>query len=114
MKKNTYFAFAIFLGLSIVLGGACNSTKTPTASKKVETERIISLNGAITEVLFDLGLGEQIVGIDVTSVYPEETASIANLGHISQINVEAVLQLNPSVLLVEDEPLARKNLAGTC
>ena len=33
--------------------------------------RIVSIGGAITEILYALGLEERIVGIDTTSLYPQ-------------------------------------------
>lgn len=71
--------------------------------------RIISLSGFLTEVLFDLGYGDRIVGRDVTSSYPPAAADIANLGHITQLNVEAILALSPDYVLVEESQLAQQN-----
>ncbi|MDH3463017.1 MAG: hemin ABC transporter substrate-binding protein, partial [Acidimicrobiia bacterium] len=39
-----------------------------------DTSRIVSLNGDITEVIFALGLGANVVGVDVTTTYPSEAA----------------------------------------
>ncbi|MCB0629391.1 MAG: ABC transporter substrate-binding protein [Saprospiraceae bacterium] len=76
--------------------GTESSPQLPAREK-----RIISLSGMLTEVLFDLGHGGQIVGTDVTSTYPKSTDDIPKLGHISQLNAEAILQLQPDVLFVE-------------
>lgn len=63
--------------------------------------RIISLSGFLTEVLYEVGLGDQLVGTDITSTYPEAVESLPKLGHISQLNAEAILALQPEVILVE-------------
>ena len=63
------------------------------------------MSGFLTEVLHDLGHGGGIVGRDVTSTYPENMAEIPNLGHISQLNIEAVLQLQPNFIFVEESQL---------
>jgi iron complex transport system substrate-binding protein len=69
------------------------------------SKRIVSLSGFLTEVLFDLGYGKDIIGVDITSMYPSATDSITKLGHISQLNVEALLNLQPDLVFVEEEQL---------
>ncbi|MEM1214501.1 MAG: ABC transporter substrate-binding protein [Bacteroidota bacterium] len=64
--------------------------------------RVISLSGAITDVLVTLGQADALVGRDVTSTYPAETtAEIPSLGHVSQLNAEAILALRPEIIFVE-------------
>jgi iron complex transport system substrate-binding protein len=35
-----------------------------------DVSRIVSLNGDLTEIIFALGLGDNVVGVDVTTTYP--------------------------------------------
>lgn len=95
----------LLLVLSAVLPGCSSSHGEMGASKQVvdtaADKRIISLSGLLTEVLYELGYGPQLVGVDVTSTYPASTDAIPKLGHISQLNAEAVLQLQPDVIFVE-------------
>ena len=95
----------ILLFLTIIIFAACQNE--PAADNSVEAKRIISLSGFLTEVLFDLGYGEQIVGTDITSAYPIETDSIPKLGHISQLNAEAILALKPDYIFVEKSQMNR-------
>ncbi len=86
---------------------ACKSEsatqKAEAASDNTACKRLVSLDGAITEALFELELGKCIVGVDVTSTYPAEgLANAAHLGHVSRLNAEAILQLKPDLLLVID------------
>ncbi len=90
----------ILLLLIAIAFTACQ-TETADSNDTKESKRIISLSGFLTEVLFDLGYGDQIVGADITSVYPTETDSIPKLGHISQLNAEAILALKPDFIFVE-------------
>jgi iron complex transport system substrate-binding protein len=95
----------ILLFLTIIIFTACQNE--PIADDSAEAKRIISLSGFLTEVLFDLGYGEQIVGTDITSAYPSETDSIPKLGHISQLNAEAILALKPDYIFVEQSQINR-------
>ena len=66
----------------------------------VDTENlaIISTAASVTETLFALGCGDQIVGVDVYSTYPEETADIEKVGDYSGFDVEKIISLNPTVV----------------
>jgi iron complex transport system substrate-binding protein len=57
------------------------------------------MNGAISEMLCDLGLEEQIVGVDVTSTYPHSLQSKPRIGHNRNISAEGVLALSPTLVL---------------
>lgn len=62
-------------------------------------ERIVSLNGSITEILAELDQTDNIVGVDVTSTYPESVKEKAqDLGHATKISVESILALQPTTL----------------
>lgn len=78
------------------------ATSSPQTPQKVE-QRIISLSGTLTEVLYTAGLQNNIIAVDITSTYPEAARSIENLGHISQINTEGILSLQPTLIVVEAE-----------
>lgn len=65
-----------------------------------DTSRIVALNGGITETLFALGLGDSIVGRDVSSDLPEaERIEVVTQGH--DVSPEGVLALNPSLILAD-------------
>ncbi len=94
-------ALATAIGLALP---ACNenakAASSPDKEASASCPRLISLDGAITEVLFELGHGACLAGIDVTSTYPGESLKqVAQLGHVSRLNAEAVLQLKPELIL---------------
>jgi len=62
-------------------------------------QRIVSLNGAVSEMLCALGLGGSIVGVDVTSNYPASLQQKTKVGHNRTISVEGVLALRPTLVL---------------
>lgn len=64
------------------------------------TSRIVSVGGAITEILYALGLQDRIVGIDSTSLYPPQAlGEKPNVGYMRQLSAEGVLGLNPQLIL---------------
>lgn len=64
-----------------------------------DTSRIVSLTGDLTEIIFALGLGEQVVAIDVTTTYPEEAIELPVIGFAQQLAAEPVLAFEPTLVL---------------
>ncbi|MHC2565054.1 heme/hemin ABC transporter substrate-binding protein [Bradyrhizobium liaoningense] len=62
--------------------------------------RTVSIGGAITEILYALGLESRLVGVDTTSLYPPAALrDKPNVGYMRQISAEGVLGLNPTLIL---------------
>ena len=58
--------------------------------------RIISVGGAITEILYELGLGDFLVAIDTSSNYPLKTKILPNIGYARTISMEGLLSMSPT------------------
>lgn len=70
-----------------------------------DTSRIVSLNGDITEIIFELGLGDSVVAIDVTTTYPETAAALPPVGFAQQLAAEPVIGFQPT-LVIGDQQVA--------
>lgn len=62
------------------------------------TQKFISLSPAATEILFALGLGEQIIGDTTFCDYPEAAKSIPKVGTFSDPNIEKIISLKPDII----------------
>lgn len=60
--------------------------------------RVISLAPSTTEILFALGLDEEIVGVSQFCNYPKEAAKKEKAGTFSQPNIEKILWLKPDII----------------
>ncbi|NAW51702.1 ABC transporter substrate-binding protein [Elizabethkingia argentiflava] len=70
-------------------------------------DRIISLSGGITEVVSALGHENSIVGVDITSTYPQTLKGKAKeLGHVRSMTIEPIMALNPSLILASDKDIS--------
>ena len=77
------------------------SVETPT-----ESQKIVSLNGAITEIAVALGYEKEIIGVDVTSTFPESVKSTAtDLGHVRSISIESIVALQPTIILATEKDM---------
>jgi iron complex transport system substrate-binding protein len=82
--------------LAMMLAVFVISTK---ASEQVpDNQKIISLNGTVSEILAGLGLEHNIIGTDVTSNYPESLKSKPKVGHNRNISAEGIIALQPDVV----------------
>lgn len=70
-----------------------------------QCERLVSLAPSVTEVLFDLGLGDRIVGATDFCRYPPEALALPRVGGYLNLNVERIVMHKPSMVfgLVESE-----------
>ena len=118
MKKVLWTILAVLLAFAMLTGctPADNTTSAaPETSTVVSTEtaeatpsatespsetalRIVSTVPSATEILFELGVGDWIVGIDVSSTYPDATADIEKVGDYNGFDVEKIISLSPDVV----------------
>ncbi len=68
-------------------------------------DRIIPLDGDVAEVVFALGLGDNVVATDVSATYPPEADALPEIGYQRALSAETVASFAPTVLLAT-------NLAG--
>lgn len=64
-----------------------------------EDVRIVSLGGAVTETVFALGAGDQVVARDDTSVRPAAVHALPSVGYVRTIGAEGILAMAPTLVL---------------
>jgi iron complex transport system substrate-binding protein len=62
--------------------------------------RIISLIPAVTEVLFAVGAGDQVVGVSSFDTYPPEATTRTRVGALLNPDVERILSLKPDLVVL--------------
>ena len=95
----------VFRGLfaAIVLTGSMLSHNVFAAEKgNPEAQRIVSVGGTVTEILYALGAEDRIVAVDSTSLYPSEAGSKPDVGYMRALSAEGILGQQPDLLLVEE------------
>ncbi len=64
-----------------------------------EARRIISLAPHITEMLFAIGAGAQVIATDDASDYPEAANSLPRVANYRSLNMEQILALQPDLIV---------------
>lgn len=72
-------------------------------STQIEAQRIVTGGSSSTEIVCALGLCDQIVGTDRTSLYPEQVRSLPSIGYRTDISTEGIISMNPDVIILEKE-----------
>lgn len=101
MKKWPLILLIIFClaGAGLVIS-ALNRGKNPSKQAPPSSaDRIVSLAPNITEILFELGLGEKIAAVTSDSDYPDEAADKPTVGTFWQPNVESVIAAKPDLVI---------------
>ncbi|MEU2676920.1 ABC transporter substrate-binding protein [Streptomyces sp. NPDC007107] len=64
------------------------------------TDRIVPLTGSLSEIVFTLGLGEQVVARDITATF-EQAEKLPVVTRAHDVSAESVLSLRPTVVLAD-------------
>ena len=79
------------------IGSACTSTQkdqTQTDGK----QRIVCVAKQLTELIFALGAGDKLVGVDLSSTYPPAAQKLTKVGYHRMLNAEGIIALKPTVV----------------
>ena len=88
---------------SATLAFALSLVGLSSAAAQERPERIVSIGGAVTEILYALGQEERVVAVDTTSLHPPRAlAEKPDVGYMRALSAEGVLSLSPDLILMDD------------
>ena len=64
-----------------------------------EEFRIITIGGCVTETVFDLEMGKNVVAVDLSSKFPNQVKDLPQVGYIRAISSEGILSMMPDLIL---------------
>lgn len=79
------------------------STLPLSARSQARPPRLVTLGGAITEVVYLLRAQDQLVGTDTTSLYPLAAQRTPKVGYLRQLSAEGLLSLKPDAVITTHE-----------
>lgn len=62
-------------------------------------ERIVALSPGMTELLFEAGAGDRVVGTTTYSDYPEAAEDVPRVGSYKRLDLEALLAMEPDLVI---------------
>lgn len=73
--------------------------------------RIVSIVPSLTELLFDINLGNQIIGITRFCIHPKNgVKNICKVGGTKSLNVERIIALKPDLIIANKEENSRSDI----
>ena len=113
LPANVFKAWILSVSIFILFGiilcfSVADTIEVPDAEDKTvvitSSERIVSLNGSTTEILFALGVGNNVVGCDASSSYPKGIKEkLPSVGYQYGLNAEGILSLNPTLVIGRED-----------
>jgi len=94
------------LSLSAVAQDAASPERMLSLSAETQqtagTPRVVSLGGSVTEIIYALGAGHQLVGVDQSSLYPMQAQQLPSVGYYRRLPVEGVASLRPTLVIASE------------
>jgi len=94
----------------IVLMALCGCGRFGNKDAKQNTSnRIVCISKQYNEIIFTLGAQQNIVGVDLSSIYPAEVQKLPNVGYHRGLSIEGILSLKPD-LVIHDNNVGPENV----
>lgn len=65
--------------------------------------RIVSIGGSVTEILYALGKGKDVIAVDTTSTFPPAVNGKPKLGYLRALAVEPIIAMNPTLIVADGD-----------
>ncbi|MDZ7629929.1 MAG: ABC transporter substrate-binding protein [Gemmatimonadaceae bacterium] len=88
--------------ITALVGAAVLCATLGSAQRPGPALRIVTLGGAITETVFALGRGAQVVGVDASSQFPATVSRLPNVGYFRQAGAEGIMALRPTLAVMRN------------
>lgn len=85
---------------AMIAGLAAGNSTASRADEK--PQRVLSVGGAVTEIVYALGEEDRLVGRDSTSSYPEAALELPDVGYMRALAPEGVLSIKPDLILARE------------
>ncbi|MGC8750411.1 heme/hemin ABC transporter substrate-binding protein [Hydrotalea sp.] len=89
----------IILSFTLLLLMACKQKQQDENFNPATAKRIVSVSKQITEMLFALGKGKDIVACDLTSSYPDSAKLLPKVGYHRLLSTEGIVSMRPDVVV---------------
>ncbi len=112
MKSRAKAATLFSCLLATMVGLGCDKGKGPDPApgsatsaevSKPAAPRYVTVGAGNTEIVFGLGLGDKVVGVDTSSLFPEEATKRTKVGYQRALAAEGILSLTPTLVIVGAE-----------
>ena len=104
MKNHkTLIAFLLLTGVGVVISLMLDYAGRPKTHPRSTgaPKRIICMSPAVTELVFALGCGENVVGVSDFCTWPSDAMEKEKIGGAFNPNLEKLLSLTPDLIIIQ-------------
>ncbi|WP_111748516.1 heme/hemin ABC transporter substrate-binding protein [Salinisphaera orenii] len=89
------------LTLTVLLLGTTTGAVWAAEAKEAKNapQRVVSIDGAITEIVYALDRQAALVGVDSTSTYPAAATKLPDIGYMRTLTAEPIVALEPDLVI---------------
>lgn len=101
-RLSAAFAACIFTAAVgfVPFAGTVSSAYAEEVKKFENPSRLVTVGGALTEIIYALGEDGKLIARDKTSTYPEAAQKLPDIGYMRQLSAEGVLSVAPTAMLI--------------
>lgn len=88
-QHNRAWLYSLSAAVMLLLGGSAWAQ-----------QRIVSIGGDITETVFALGAGPNVVATDTTSQFPTVVKKLPKVGYLRGLSAEGLLSMRPDLVII--------------
>jgi iron complex transport system substrate-binding protein len=92
MKRNFYYLLVLF-----IISACGRFSNKETDGKK--DMRIVCLSKHLTEMVYALGKGHDLVAVDLSSTYPDSAKLLTTVGYHRALSPESIIAMNPDLVI---------------
>lgn len=101
LRVTLTVAATLALAVAALAGSASRALRSPEPTANGQTpRRIISLIPAVTEMLFAIGAGPNVIAVSTYDRFPAQAAALPRVGALVDPDVEQILALRPDLVIV--------------
>jgi iron complex transport system substrate-binding protein len=101
--EGTMTPRALLVGLALFAALCHAAVHQDDAGRRVDIarppQRIVSLAPSLTELVYAVGAGDALVGVDTSSDFPPQARALARVGDFQRFDVERIVALRPDLVL---------------
>ncbi|MEZ5319413.1 MAG: ABC transporter substrate-binding protein [Vicinamibacterales bacterium] len=88
-----------FLIVAVVALSACSRFGNAPAEDAGQSQRIVLIAQAYTDIIWALGAQQDIVAVDYSSTYPEAVKALPTVGYHRALSTEGIMSLKPTMII---------------
>ena len=95
-RHKRLWAMALSVATIVLSQAAVSDT---FSAEKLDTTRLVSVGGDVTEIIYALGEQGRLIARDTTSMYPEAAMKLPDVGYMRALSPEGILAMNPTAII---------------